>query len=65
MALWGIADDKTSTGTVTIVANGNVTGSSTLFTSEAKVGDYIKANNKEYRIISISSNNDIGSDVFK
>lgn len=56
MALWGIADDKTSTGTVTIVANGNVTGSSTLFSSEAKVGDYIKANNKEYRIISITSN---------
>ena len=56
MALWGMADDKTSTGTVTIVANGNVTGSSTKFQTEAKVGDYIKANNKEHRIISITSN---------
>ncbi len=56
MALWGNKDDKTSTGTVTIVANGNVTGSSTKFQTESKVGDYIKANNKEYRIISITSN---------
>ena len=56
MALWGNKDDKTSTGTVAIVANGNVTGTSTLFTTEAKVGDYIKANNKEHRIISITSN---------
>ena len=56
MALWGNKDDKTSTGTVTIVANGNVTGSSTKFQTESKVGDYIKANNKEHRIISITSN---------
>ncbi len=56
MALWGNKDDKTSTGTVTIVANGNVTGSSTKFQTESVVGDYIKANNKEHRIISITSN---------
>ena len=56
MALWGNKDDKTSTGTVTIVANGNVTGSSTKFQTESKIGDYIKANNKEHRIISITSN---------
>lgn len=56
MALWGNKDSKTSTGTITIVANGNVTGVGTLFTTEAKVGDYIKANSKEHRIISITSN---------
>ena len=56
MPLWGVNDDKTSTGTVAIAANGLVTGSSTLFETEAKVGDYIIADDKKHRIISITSN---------
>ena len=34
MALWGNKDDKTSTGTVQVHANGDVAGTSTLFDSE-------------------------------
>ena len=37
MALWGNKDDKTSTGTVQVHANGDVAGTSTLFESEATV----------------------------
>lgn len=57
--LWGKYDDKTSTGTVQIFANGLVTGTSTKFDTESEVGDYIKAGNKEYRIISITSNTNV------
>ena len=55
---WGNADDKTSTGTVQIHANGLVDGTSTLFTSEAQVGDYIDVEDTttKYRIISITDN---------
>lgn len=57
MALWGKFDAKSAnTGTVDIAANGLVSGSSTLFDSEAAVGDYIVANSKKYRITSITSN---------
>lgn len=56
MALWGDKDDKASTGTVTIAANGLVTGSSTLFETEARVGDYIIANDDNFLIKSITSN---------
>jgi hypothetical protein len=56
MALWGNKDDKASTGTVTIAANGLVTGSSTLFDTEAKVGNYIVANDDNFLIKSITSN---------
>lgn len=56
MALWGNKDDKTSTGTVTIAANGLVTGSSTVFDDEARVGDYIRANDDDFLIVSITSN---------
>ena len=56
MALWGAADAKTSTGTIAITTGGAVTGSSTLFDSEAAVGDYIVANNNKYRITAIASN---------
>lgn len=45
MSGWGKADDKTSTGTLSIASNGAVTGSSTLFTTQAKVGDFIKVAN--------------------
>tara|TARA_R110000868_G_scaffold9000_10_gene45684 strand:+ start:37076 stop:37888 length:813 start_codon:yes stop_codon:yes gene_type:complete len=56
MALWGQADDKTSTGTVEIDSDGNVTGTTTVFQTEARVGDFIVANDGHYRIKSIASN---------
>jgi hypothetical protein len=55
MALWGNKDSKSATGTVSIADTGVVTGSSTLFTTEAKVGNYIKAGGVDYQIISITS----------
>ena len=57
MALWGNKDDKTSTGTVQVHANGDVAGTSTLFDSEAAVGDYLVINSTvQFVISSISSN---------
>lgn len=56
MALWGNKDDKTSTGTVAVAANGLVSGTSTLFTTEAAVGNYMRANGVDYIIKSITSN---------
>lgn len=56
MALWGKNDDKTSTGTVAIAANGLVTGTSTLFDSELAVGDYLRANDVDHLVVSITSN---------
>jgi hypothetical protein len=41
MALWGNRDSKSATGTIAIATNGAVTGSSTLFTTEAKIGNTI------------------------
>lgn len=57
MSGWGVKDDKPSTGTVAIATNGNVTGSSTLFTTEARVGDFLRAtaSNQEFVITSITS----------
>jgi hypothetical protein len=55
MALWGNKDSKTASGTVSIDNTGAVTGSSTAFTTEAKVGNYIKAGGVDYQIISITS----------
>jgi hypothetical protein len=55
MALWGIKDTKTASGTVSIATTGVVTGTSTAFTTEAKVGNTILANSVEYQIISITS----------
>lgn len=60
MALWGINDSKTSTGTVTITQNadgqtGNVVGSSTLFTTQAQSGDFIVAQGNNYLITSITN----------
>ena len=54
MALWGIADSKTASGTVSIASTGVVTGSSTAFTTQAKIGNTIKANGVEYQIVSIT-----------
>lgn len=42
MSAWGKADNKSATGTLSIASNGTVTGSSTLFTTEAAVGDFIR-----------------------
>ena len=57
MALWGNKDDKSSTGTVQVHANGDVAGTSTLFDSEAAVGDYLVINSTvQFVISSISSN---------
>ena len=55
MALWGNKDSKTATGTVSIASTGVVTGSSTLFTTQAKVGNALLANGVEYQIVSITS----------
>jgi len=55
MALWGNADSKTASGTVSIASTGVVTGSSTAFTTQAKIGNTIKANGVEYQIVSIAS----------
>jgi hypothetical protein len=56
MPLWGTADDKTSTGTVVVNANGLVTGTSTLFDTEGREGDYITTDAETLRIYSITSN---------
>jgi len=56
MSLWGNKDSKTATGTVSIANTGVVTGSSTLFTTEAKVGNTIRAAGVDYQIVSITSN---------
>jgi hypothetical protein len=54
MALWGNKDSKTASGTVSIDNTGAVTGSSTAFTTETKVGNYIKAGGLDYQIVSIT-----------
>ena len=56
MALWGKYDSKTASGTVSIASTGVVTGSGTSFTTQAKVGNTIKAGGVDYEIISITSN---------
>tara|TARA_B100000497_G_scaffold119248_1_gene146415 strand:+ start:327 stop:812 length:486 start_codon:yes stop_codon:yes gene_type:complete len=52
MSSWGNKDDKTSTGTVAIATSGVVTGTTTAFTTEAKVGDYMVINSTYQCIIS-------------
>jgi hypothetical protein len=54
MALWGNKDSKTASGTVSIDNTGAVTGSSTAFTTEAKIGNTIKAGGVDYQIVSIT-----------
>ena len=54
MALWGNKDIKTATGTVSITTAGAVTGTSTLFTTQAKTGNYITVGSSEYQIIAIA-----------
>jgi hypothetical protein len=56
MALWGNKDSKTASGTVSIADTGVVTGSSTAFTTQAKIGNYIKTSaGVEYEIVTITS----------
>jgi hypothetical protein len=55
MSLWGNKDGKTASGTVTIVGEtGAVTGSSTAFTTQARVGDFIRVAGEDYRITAIA-----------
>jgi len=54
MALWGNKDSKTASGTVTIGTDGAVTGSSTAFTTQAKIGNIIKVGSDEYVITTIT-----------
>lgn len=56
--LWGNKDDKTSTGTIAIDAAGAVTGTTTAFTTEARVGDYIvdDATSEHYLVTAIADN---------
>lgn len=56
MALWGNRDSKSASGTIAIATNGAVTGSSTAFTTEAKVGNTITAGGRDYVITAITSN---------
>ena len=56
MSLWGNKDAKTASGTLAINAGGTVTGTSTSFTTETKVGDYIRVAGEDYVIKSIASN---------
>jgi hypothetical protein len=56
MALFGNKDSKSATGTIAIGTNGAVTGSSTLFTTEAKIGNTIRADGRDYVITKITSN---------
>ena len=53
--LWGDKDEKTSTGTVAVAANGLVTGSGTSFATEARVGDFIRTDAEALRIVSITN----------
>ena len=56
MSLWGKNDGKTAAGTIAIAANGAVTGSSTAFSTAARVGDYIRSGGEDYLISAIASN---------
>ena len=61
MALWGNKDDKTSTGTVQVHANGDVAGSSTVFDNEALVGDHLVINSTTQFIISSITSNTVAT----
>ena len=55
MSLWGNNDGKTARN-YRNCANGTVTGTSTAFTTGARVGDYIRAGGEDYLITAIASN---------
>lgn len=56
MSGWGKADSKTASGTIAISTAGAVTGTSTAFTTQARVGDILTASSKDFRITAIASN---------
>jgi hypothetical protein len=56
MSAWGKRDNKTATGTVAITTGGDVTGSSTLFTTEVNVGDFLRVGSQEFIVKSITNN---------
>lgn len=56
MSGWGKADNKTASGTVAITTGGAVTGSSTSFTTQAAVGDFLRSGSQEFIITAIASN---------
>ena len=62
MALWGNTDSKSATGTIAIAnvdANaiyGTLTGTSTLFDTELKVGNYIIADSRKFLVVALTSN---------
>jgi hypothetical protein len=56
MALWGNKDSKTASGTIAIANTGIVTGTSTAFTTQAKIGNYIRAGGVDHQIVKITSN---------
>jgi hypothetical protein len=55
MALWGNLDRKDESGTIAIATNGAVTGTDTAFTTEAKIGNTIRADGRDYVITTITS----------
>jgi len=55
MALWGNLDRAAEDGTIAIATNGAVTGTGTYFTTQAKVGNTIYADGKQYVITTITS----------
>jgi hypothetical protein len=56
MSLWGNKDSKTASGTISITsATGAVVGSSTLFTTQAKIGNTIRVGTEDYQIVAIAS----------
>jgi hypothetical protein len=56
MSLWGNKDSKTASGTVAITSGGAVTGTSTAFTTQAKIGNYIRVAGEDYVILYITDN---------
>lgn len=62
---WRIGSGVTNPGTITVAnaTTSNVTGSSTDFTINLAVGDYIRANNRVRRIVSIANNTQITTDI--
>jgi hypothetical protein len=56
MSGWGKADNKTASGTVAITTGGAVTGTSTAFTTQAAVGDFLRVGAQEFIIKTITSN---------
>jgi len=57
MSEWGKADSKQSRGTIAVTTGGAVTGTSTYFTADAKVGDYLRTSGGEDFFITAIADN--------